>query len=116
MTGFKTVALGTAPTPLAATWLARAHQSMPVESLAALPSVLARVPLEVLELPRQLLQDFRGIGVHTVGECLRLPRDSLARRFSPAVLTLLVLVVFGRRQLRDVPEGLSKVFDAQPSS
>jgi simple sugar transport system permease protein len=33
----------------------------------------------------------------------------------PYVLTLLVLVVFGRRQLRDVPEGLSKVFDAQPS-
>ena len=87
--GFKAVVLGTAPTPLAATWLARAHQSMPVESLAALPAILARVPLEVLELPRQLLQDFRGIGVHTVGECLRLPRDSLARRFSPAVLTLL---------------------------
>ena len=87
--GFKTVALGTAPTPLAATWLARAHQSMPVESLAALPSVLGRVPLEVLQLPRQLLQDFRGIGIHTVGECLRLPRDSLARRFNPAVLSLL---------------------------
>ena len=87
--GFKAVVLGTAPTPLAATWLARAHQSMPVESLAALPSVLARVPLEVLQLSRQLLQDFRGIGIHTVGECLRLPRDSLARRFSPAVLTLL---------------------------
>lgn len=87
--GFKAVVLGTAPTPLAATWLARAHQSMPVESLAALPSVLSRVPLEVLQLSRQLLQDFRGIGVHTVGECLRLPRDSLARRFSPAVLALL---------------------------
>jgi simple sugar transport system permease protein len=33
----------------------------------------------------------------------------------PYVVTLLVLVVLGRRRSADVPEGLSKVFEASPS-
>ena len=33
----------------------------------------------------------------------------------PYVVTLLVLIAFGRRRSQDIPEGLSKVFDASPS-
>ena len=64
-------------------------------------------------------------GAYLFGAALALSPALQARGFGinqfaldavPYVLTLLVLVVFGRRQLRDVPEGLSKVFDAQPSS
>ena len=33
----------------------------------------------------------------------------------PYVVTLLVLIAFGRRRSLDIPEGLSKVFDASPS-
>ena len=87
--GFRAFALGVAPTPTAATWLARAHQSTPVETLAALPSAFGRVPLEALQLPPQLQQDLRGIGIHTAGDCLRLPRDSFARRFGPELLASL---------------------------
>ncbi|MDH4383764.1 MAG: DNA polymerase Y family protein [Gammaproteobacteria bacterium] len=84
--GFQTIAFGTAPTPTAAIWLARARQSAAVESLATLPAALSQVSLEVLDLPAKLQQDFCGIGVRTIGECLRLPRDSLARRFTPDLL------------------------------
>ncbi len=87
--GFQSVAFGTAPTPTAAHWLARARQTAPVESLAALPAALSQVPLDVMGLPARLLQDFCGIGIRTIGECLRLPRDSLARRFTPALLLTL---------------------------
>lgn len=87
--GFQTVAFGTAPTPTAAHWLARARQSAPVESLAALPAALSQVPLDVMGLAPRLLQDLCGIGVRSIGECLRLPRDSLARRFTPELLLAL---------------------------
>ena len=46
----------------------------------------------------------RGVGI-----------NQFALDAAPYVVTLLVLIAFGRRQLRDVPEGLSKVFDAQPT-
>lgn len=84
--GMQGFAFAAAPTPLAATWLARARQSAAVDSLAALPAALAVLPLEVLRLPAKQLQDFYGIGVHTIGECLRLPREGLARRFAPGLL------------------------------
>ena len=84
--GFNALAFGSAPTPIAAIWLARARHSTPVETLAALPAALSQVPIEVLNLTPKLQQDFCGIGVRTLGDCLRLPRESLARRFAPALL------------------------------
>jgi general nucleoside transport system permease protein len=62
-------------------------------------------------------------GAYLFGAALALSPALQARGFGinqfaldavPYVVTLLVLVIFGRRQLQDVPEGLSKVFDAQP--
>lgn len=84
--GMQSFAFAAAPTPLAAIWLARARQAAAIDTLAALPAALAALPLEVLRLPLKQLQDFYGIGVQTVGECLRLPRDGLARRFAPTLL------------------------------
>jgi len=84
--GMRAFAFSAAPTPLAATWLARGRQAATVDSLAALPAALSALPLEALRLPSRQLQDFSGIGVHTVGDCLRLPRDGLARRFAPGLL------------------------------
>ncbi len=63
-------------------------------------------------------------GAYLFGAALALSPALQARGFGinqfaldavPYVVTLVVLIVFGRRQLRDVPEGLSKVFDAQPT-
>lgn len=84
--GMRAFSLASAPTPLAATWLARARQGAAIDGFAALPAALSALPLDVLRLPLRQLQDFSGIGVHTVGDCLRLPRDGLARRFAPGLL------------------------------
>ena len=58
--------LGAAPTPRAALWLARGAGE-----------TLEKLPVEVTQLD---LEFFRSIGVSTVGELLRLPRDGLAQR------------------------------------
>jgi len=100
--GMRAFAFSTAPTPLAATWLARGRQAATVDTLAALPAALSALPLEALRLPSRQLQDFSGIGVHTVGDCLRLPRDGLARRFTPGLL-------------RDLDRALGREADPRPA-
>jgi protein ImuB len=68
-----------APTATAALWLARAasadvlHWRQLAGSLAALPLAVTRWPPEV----QALLLD---LGLRTVGDCARLPRDGFARR------------------------------------
>lgn len=63
-------------------------------------------------------------GAYLFGAALALSPALQARGFGinqfaldavPYVVTLLVLVAFGRRHTDDVPEGLSKVFDATPA-
>ena len=100
--GMRSFAFAAAPTPLAATWLARGRQPATVDSFAALPAALAVLPLDTLRLPVRQLQDFYGIGVHTIGECLRLPRDGLARRFAPDLL-------------RDLDRALGREPDPRPA-
>ncbi len=74
-----------APTATAALWLARAASADVLQwrelagSLAALPLAATRWPPEV----QALLQD---LGLRTVGDCARLPRDGLARRVGRAYL------------------------------
>ena len=47
------------------------------------PARLAPLPLAVTRWPERTLQSLATMGVRTVGECLRLPRDGFARRFEP---------------------------------
>lgn len=75
-----------APTPLAATLLARGQRQRVVDACAELPGAVSELPIDVLRLPARQLQDFYCIGVRTLGDCLRLPRESLGRRFQPALL------------------------------
>ncbi|MGH8579823.1 MAG: Y-family DNA polymerase [Gammaproteobacteria bacterium] len=69
-----------APTPLAATLLARARKETCIEKTSALVATLAPLPLEVLRLSPDELVKLQGLGLHTLGDCLRLPRKGLARR------------------------------------
>lgn len=72
--------LACAPTPLAAQWFARAGMNMRVQHPDALQHALEKLPAAFIcddEATRDLLDSF---GVQTLGDCLRLPRDSLARR------------------------------------
>jgi len=75
-----------APTVRAALWLVRARPGTVIESPAELPSALARLPLAFTGYDETVLSTCERLGVATVGELSRLPREGLARRFSPVVL------------------------------
>jgi protein ImuB len=81
--------LAVAPTPLAATWLAGARTEARVTTSAELAGALARLPLAGLGFTKTQLQALRNMGVRTVGECRRLPRDGLARRLGAELVLAL---------------------------
>lgn len=81
--------LAVAPTPLAATWLARAGDETPVTDLRSLAGRLFELPLHCLNLTEEQCELLHGMGLRTLGESLRLPRDGLARRLgAPFVVAL----------------------------
>ncbi len=81
-----TAGLAITPTPLGATWLARHGQRACIRDRANLVPVLRRLPLACLDWPVATTTALAGMGVETVGDCLRLPRDGFARRFGSARL------------------------------
>ena len=95
-----TAQLATAPTPLAALWLARADQCIDIETAGALAGSLSKLPLSVLCWPAKVIKPLRNSGIHTLGECLRLPRDGFARRIGAGRLAELDRGLGRRRDLR----------------
>ncbi len=77
---------GIAPTPLGAWLLARAGVTEPAADRAELTRRLHPLPIELLELKEQTLRALHGLGLATLGDCLRLPRGGLARRLTPDLL------------------------------
>ena len=86
-----------APTPLSALWLARSG-SEDVLSLGALSARLGSLPLRVTHWPYDVQALLTDLGVRTIGDCLRLPRDGFARRV-------------GRVYLDDLDRALGRRFD-----
>jgi protein ImuB len=84
-----------APTPRAALWLARAGQAMTVRQCAELPGRLAALPLDCLGWPEDTCRALGQMGVRTLGECARLPRNGLARRI-------------GTERLRELDQGYGR--------
>jgi protein ImuB len=78
--GFE-ASLAIAPTPLAATWLARAGRRACVREPSNITRVLRGLPLSCLDWPAAICDSIRAMGVTSVGDCLRLPREGFARRF-----------------------------------
>lgn len=76
-----TAQLAFAPTPFAASWLARAGETEAVTSTHAIAGAVGRLPLACLRWPEDVQGGLQGMGVRTVTDCLRLPRDGFARRF-----------------------------------
>ena len=70
-----------APTPLAATWLARAGRMVCVDDLSHLHGALADLPLSCLNWPATVVDGLQGVGITELGDCLRLPREGFAKRF-----------------------------------
>jgi len=75
--------LALTPAALASLWFARAGEEVALRRPDALAARLAPLPLDVTRWPERALQSLATMGVRTVGECLRLPRDGFARRFEP---------------------------------
>jgi protein ImuB len=78
--GFE-ASLAIAPTPLAATWMARAGRRACVREPANISSMLRGLPLSCLDWPASICDSINGMGATSVGDCLRLPREGFARRF-----------------------------------
>ena len=74
-------ALAIAPTPLAATWLAKAGRRVCIQDAANLTSTLSALPLTCLGWPLSVYESLQGMGISRVGDCLRLPRQGFAKRF-----------------------------------
>jgi protein ImuB len=81
-----TAAITTAPTPSAAWLLARAGMDSIIVDPSQLESALAGLPLSLLQQPEDTIDSLALMGVHTVGECLQLPREGVARRFGQSLL------------------------------
>ena len=95
----------TAPSTLAALWLARGAMGRPgqacpgqpcpgtpastpihIEEFGMLPGRLAELPIACTAWDSERLQTLRAMGVTRVGELLRLPRAGLARRLGKATV------------------------------
>jgi protein ImuB len=75
--------LAIAPTPLAATWLARGRRRACIREPVNLGAALRSLPLSCFDWPDTVCKSLVGMGIRSVGDCLRLPRDGFARRFGP---------------------------------
>jgi protein ImuB len=73
-----------APTPRAALWLARASDGAIVTARERLAGGLGPLPLTCTGWSERTLSLLEGVGVQTVADCLRLPREGLSRRIGPA--------------------------------
>ena len=94
--GFDAVA-ACAPTPGGARLLARCGLETCAPDLDTLAVQVSRLPLEALEVAPAVLEGLQNLGVRTLGECLNLPRDGLARRFG-----------------RELPDQLDRALGRQP--
>jgi protein ImuB len=88
-----TVRFAITPAPLASLWFARVsddERTVLVRSREELGGRLASLPLAACtRWPERTLQTLATMGVRTIGECLRLPRDGFARRFGADLLAML---------------------------
>jgi protein ImuB len=97
-----TAAPAIAPTPLAATWLARSGRRVCIRDARNLTRALRELPLACLDWPPALCDALAGMGASTVGDCLRLPREGFTRRF-------------GAHGLLELDRALGHLPDPRPS-
>jgi protein ImuB len=80
------VSSATAPSTLAALWLARAGRRELIEDSSLLAGRLAELPIGCTAWDGERLRALRALGVSRVGELFRLPRAGMARRFGAAAV------------------------------
>lgn len=73
--------LACAPTATAAGMLSRSGLELQITDHASLRQRIGQLPVDSLDEAPGTLDTLRRLGLHTLHDCLRLPRDGLARRF-----------------------------------
>ena len=76
-----------ASTPLGAALLARVHARLDCADLAATRRALGATPVGLLGPGREHWEALQGMGLHTLADLQRVPREGLARRFGEVVLS-----------------------------
>jgi protein ImuB len=82
----QTALIASAPVAKAALWLARACREVDCSEPQELPGQLAGLPLACLAWPVSVQYQLLQMGIHTLGDCLRLPRAGFARRVGAGYL------------------------------
>ncbi|ANO51181.1 Y-family DNA polymerase [Woeseia oceani] len=90
-----------APTPLAATWLARAGSRRCIIASDKLTRAVSVLPLSCLAWPAKLTASLQGMGLSQVGDLLRLPRAGFSQRF-------------GAQRLLELDRALGRLPDPRP--
>ena len=90
--------LACAPAPAAAELFAHAGFELMLDTGEAARLQLARLPLACLDASLETIGALESLGLRTLGECLALPVQGLARRFGPALVEQL------RRALGETPD------------
>jgi len=75
-----------APTARGAFWLARAGREQAPASLEELRQALGGLPVSASDWADDVCHRLGKMGVGSLGECMRLPRDGFARRFGQPLL------------------------------
>jgi protein ImuB len=92
--------IAVAPTPHGAYVLAGVEDGQAVLSPDHLPRALQGVPTRKSRLPAASIEALSGMGIRTLGQLLKLPRDGLRRRFGAELLQAI------DRLLGELPTGL----------
>ncbi|OJZ21699.1 MAG: hypothetical protein BGP21_05970 [Thiobacillus sp. 65-29] len=92
-------AMACAPSSRGAWLLARAGVEKAIHEPARLEAILVTLPVALLDQPAGVVEGLDRIGASSLGDCLRLPRAGLARRFGQALVDEL------DRALGRVPEA-----------
>lgn len=92
--------IAVAPTPHAAYVLAGVDDGQAVLFPDHLPRALQAVPTRKSRLPAASIEALSGMGIRTLGQLLKLPRDGLRRRFGAELLQAI------DRLLGELPAGL----------
>jgi len=97
-----------APSSHGAWLMAKAGIEKAIRERARLEQILVALPVALLDQPPAVLEGLERVGVRTLGDCLRLPRGGIARRFGQTLIDEL------DRALGRLPEA--RAFFVPPAS
>ena len=84
-----TLRIGVAPTPTAASLLARAGITTAVQQLSELPDAINNIPVTCLPLDEFIFKGLRQSGIRNLGELMAIPAAAMTRRFGHQCTDLL---------------------------